>query len=51
LLTACVLVGMQSVSAAADALPLVVDVEQQPLVSATGRLIEALEYVALRLKI
>jgi len=29
----------------ADALPLVVDVEQQPLVSATGRLIEALDYV------
>ncbi|MGE3316560.1 MAG: hypothetical protein AB7O26_15700, partial [Planctomycetaceae bacterium] len=40
-----VLMTVARTSLAVEPLPLVVDVEQQPLVSATGRLIEALSYV------
>jgi hypothetical protein len=43
--------GTGSVFAADSALPLVIDVEQQPLVSATRRLIEALEVVGAPLKV
>ncbi len=39
------------IASAAEPLPLVVDVEQQPLVAATGRLIEALEYVGAPLSV
>jgi len=44
-ITVCLSVVLMSSSVVAGELPLVLNVEQQPLISATARLVDALEYV------